>query len=329
MFTSPPFIRYSGQAATPMTTALFLNFTYHSMQSTTNEFELKNTPNTSSLKITNNQPPTGIDLFQITCDQYGSRTEEASERKRRILRARTKLPVLTTLIEYRNDSPKSLRSYHTPGSVPTFGEPLRIRDGKDVTLQDTIGLGSTTYVTALKSRITYIALQECEILKCMMGEAGGRFSVTDRLTASMSAPSPGPHSNIKNHHPAEINLMLETVLENMKNGHDLEVTFAKFIEEYQFDCAASASMTPVPAIVFNGHDEVASLARDLKEDQVRTRFFQLHPDRLLSRPMYHINNNPVHCGLNMFEILLRLRHTAAKLEKANPFLMCLLHLIRW
>jgi hypothetical protein len=162
-----------------------------------------------------------------------------------------------------------------------------------------------------------------------MGEAGGRFSVTDRLTASMSAPSPGPHSNIKNHHPAEINLMLETVLENMKNCHDLEVTFAKFIEEYQFDCAASASMTPVPAIVFNGHDEVASLARDLKEDQVRTRFFQLHPDRLLSRPMYHINNNPVHCGLNMFEILLRLRHTAAKLEKANPFLMCLLHLIRW
>jgi hypothetical protein len=43
--------------------------------------------------------------------------------------------------------------------------------------------------------------------------------------------------------------------------------------------------------------------------------------------MYHINNNPVLCGLNMFEILFRMRHNAAKIEKLNSILISLLHLI--
>jgi hypothetical protein len=151
------------------------------------------------------------------------------------------------------------------------------------------------------------------------------FSVVDRLTASMSSASPGWIANMENFNPAAINLLVETVMQNKKRGRNLEATFLMFAEEYKFNHATTASTTLVPAVIGNGNDKAASLIRELGEDRVRTRFYELCTDRSSPRPTYHINNNPVFYGLNMFEILFRMRHNAVKIRKANPILLCSLH----
>jgi hypothetical protein len=87
--------------ATLMTTALLLNFAHNSMEGAVDKFELINAPGDPGLTTVEKQPPVDIDLVRLARDYYDTQTARAGERKRRISTAKTKLSVVTALLEYR------------------------------------------------------------------------------------------------------------------------------------------------------------------------------------------------------------------------------------